>query len=623
MNVRRAFWWTFACLLAVKLVLAASLELFGDEAFYAWESRHLAAAYSDLPALTAWLIAAGRNLFGDHVLGIRLPFLALAAALPFIVLRLGRRWAGEDDAWRAALIALLLPLSASLGVLALPDVAMLVLALLALDAFDRALATGRVWPWLQTGLWVALGMNTHYRFLVPVAAALLVLVASARARPAWKTPGLWLAFAIAGIGLVPQILFHVETGGAALGFQFVDRHPWAFQWQGLQHLPVQAMVTSPVLYLGLLATLLTLLRRPIAAAPRDLLLAFAGLPVLVYLVAAFFADNVRTHFHWPLIGYLPLLPLLPPWWRSFSAAWPWVLRRSVVALGLGLAVAGSIAALGYLALAARSPWTMALADHKAFPSNMTGWREAAESAWHHLDRPEFANADLVADNFMIGAQLEFELGGVWPVFVLDHPRNHHHGRAVQLALWRRDEQSWREHGAARALLVVEDTAVALKDRPAWYHELCARLGNMRLLGERSLFAGRRRFLYFQVERQEESAEDACQFPALAYIDLPPDLVASRNEPLSVSGWAIQDGTGIRSVTVLIDGEDIAEARYGLPFSGVQAQWPFSTDPNHPDVGFAAEVDLSQLAPGRYRLGLRLTGRDGSVREFPEEMLVVR
>ncbi len=623
MTARSTFWWLWAALLAVKLGLAATLELFGDEAFYTWESRHLAAAYSDLPALTAWLIAAGRELLGDHVLGIRVPFLALAALLPFLVLRLGRRWAGEEDAWRAALLALLLPLCASLGVLALPDAALLVLALLALDSFDRSLRDNSIRWWLATGFWVALGLNVHFRFLVPVAAALLVLLFSPRARPAWRSPGLWLAFFIAAMGLVPQVLYHIDSRGVALGFQFVERHPWSFQWQGLLHLPVQALVTTPLLYLGLLLSLFAVLRGRPSAAPRDLLLAFAGLPILIYMVGALFADNARTNFHWPLIGYLPLLPVLPLWWRSATAAWPAAVRGGVLAATLGMALAGSAVALGYLALAARSPWTAALANYKAFPSNLTGWREAAESAWRQLERPELAGADLLADNFMIGAQLEFELGGVWPVYVLDHARNHHHGRAAQLAQWGRDERGWREHGASRALLVVEDTAVGLKDRPSWYHELCARLGNMRLLGERSLFAGRRRFLYFLVEQSSDAADGHCEIPALAYIDLPEKHEVLRSRPLRLSGWAIQDGVGIRSVQVLIDGKEVAVADYGVPTPGVHAQWPFSTDPNHPDVGFTADLDLSSLAPGRYRIALRLTGRDGSVREFPEESLVVR
>ena len=54
--------WTAVLLL--KLVLAAQLPLFVDEAFYWQEGRHLAAAYSDLPGLTAWLARLGVEVGG-------------------------------------------------------------------------------------------------------------------------------------------------------------------------------------------------------------------------------------------------------------------------------------------------------------------------------------------------------------------------------------------------------------------------------------------------------------------------------------------------------------------------------------------------------------------------------
>ena len=56
---RRGFWALWAAVLLLKLMVAARLPLFVDEAFYWQEGRHLAAAYSDLPGLTAWLTRLG------------------------------------------------------------------------------------------------------------------------------------------------------------------------------------------------------------------------------------------------------------------------------------------------------------------------------------------------------------------------------------------------------------------------------------------------------------------------------------------------------------------------------------------------------------------------------------
>ena len=54
-RAQRSFWWLWVAVTATKIAIAARLPLFVDEAFYWQEGRHLAAAYSDLPGLTAWL----------------------------------------------------------------------------------------------------------------------------------------------------------------------------------------------------------------------------------------------------------------------------------------------------------------------------------------------------------------------------------------------------------------------------------------------------------------------------------------------------------------------------------------------------------------------------------------
>ena len=59
---RAMFVIAFAVLCIARLMLAATLSPFGDEAFYWQESRHLAWGYSDLPPLTAWLIRLGESV---------------------------------------------------------------------------------------------------------------------------------------------------------------------------------------------------------------------------------------------------------------------------------------------------------------------------------------------------------------------------------------------------------------------------------------------------------------------------------------------------------------------------------------------------------------------------------
>ena len=89
-RARRWFVAVWTIVTVVKVAIAARLPLFVDEAFYWQEGQHLAAAYSDLPGLTAWLTRLGVELGGHHVLAVRAPFLLIAAVLPWLV----ARWPG-------------------------------------------------------------------------------------------------------------------------------------------------------------------------------------------------------------------------------------------------------------------------------------------------------------------------------------------------------------------------------------------------------------------------------------------------------------------------------------------------------------------------------------------------
>src|SRR5690606_38587250 len=160
---RQWFIGLWALSLAIRLVLAARLPLFVDEAFYWQEGMHLAWAYSDLPGLSAWLARLGVAAGGQHLFAVRLPCLVLAACLPWLVVRIARREYGDVPGWTAGIAALLLPLAGSLGLLALPDVAMAVAGLLCLDAGCRLLRATSVGAVMQLALGLALGALAHYR----------------------------------------------------------------------------------------------------------------------------------------------------------------------------------------------------------------------------------------------------------------------------------------------------------------------------------------------------------------------------------------------------------------------------------------------------------------------------
>ncbi len=493
---RSAFWFAWGFSQVVRIALAANLAPFGDEAWYWQESRALDWSYSDLPLATAWLIRLGEMVFGHGVFAMRVPFLLLGALVPFVLIRTGNRVFGSPVGWQAGLLALALPLLGTLGIFALPDVPLTLCWVVAIDALESALRTRDRRAWTLLGFALAGAWLSHYRAGMLILTGLAYLAFTPRGRRSWRDRGLWLAVGISLLGLIPLLMFNVEHGWVALGFQLVERNPWSFHADALVQPVEQAIVCTPLFYLLLLWAAVRAARRMNAGEPWDLLATCAFVPIVGYFVLGCFADDTRLRLHWPLPGYLPLLLVLPVLLGERRRTRDSLLRRAALASAFSLLLLGCCLAYGYLALAATSGGAGVLTRFKAFPEHWVGWNEVAEETRARLARPEFAHAVLVADNFMLAAELDFAFGGTRAVYTLDHPINVKHGRAPQLALWQRDESALRALGPNRLLLVSEPTARRERERAAWLSSLCTRVENLAPEGRLDLYGGRKRYLFF-------------------------------------------------------------------------------------------------------------------------------
>ncbi len=509
---RVAFVAVFVIELALKLGIAATLAPFVDEAFYWQESRHLAWGYSDLPPLTAWLIHFGESLAGHGLLGMRWPFIVIGMALPCLVVAMARRCFGPRAGWQAGLAAMALPLVGTLGVLALPDVPLTAAIMLAFYALSRAMDDNRVRDWLLLGMALALAWMTHYRAAMVMLAGLLLFVLTPRGRAQWRRGGFWLAMLIAASGLIPLVISNMHQNGAGLAFQLVERNPWRFHADTLAQPLEQAVACTPLLYVLLLWALWRCLRRCREEGPWDLMAVMSATFLVGYFVFGMFADDTHFRAHWPLPGYLPLLVALPPLLadgRMRRAGWKiWVLAA------FALAGAGQLAGYGYLgATASGGRLVTLLHGTKAFPTNFTGWRQSAAMTRKLLATMP-PHTVLVADNFILAAELEFQFDGSRPVYVLDSPLNAKHGRAVQLAIWQRDGTGLRRHHAgAPALLVVDEWILRARQRPKWLGSVCSRMADLTYLTRLDLFDDERRFAFYAarvpVKRLPTRPRDAC------------------------------------------------------------------------------------------------------------------
>lgn len=608
MEMRTVFVVLWLATVVLKLVIASRLPLFVDEAFYWLEGQHPAWAYSDLPGLTAWLIRLGTELFGDGLLAVRLPFILISALVPWWIVWLTRREFGEHAGWYSGCLALLLPLLGSLGVMALPDAILALATVLCVDAgvrLMRGVSHGGA-ALLAVGL--TLGALSHYRFIAVIGVGIVALLALPGGRAALRDPRVWIAIAAGAAAWIPLLAWNVDNAEAGLRFQMVDRHPWALHAEGWRFVLIQAVVVTPLLFATLLLAAWRSRRIPDDAA-RFLALCGALL-VAGFFVLGFVADTERVSFHWPLPGYLALLPLagfvLLGWSRALRVA-TWTLLA-----------AGFLAVNVYYVAVSTPQVRERAAASKWYPSNFAGWDELAAAVREELDRMP-ADTVLVADNFKIGAELGFALGDP-RIRVLDHPLNRHHGRAPQLALWGLQLDGREDLGGRPALVVVGASDVkfsALLDR---YQIVCSRFGSLPVTRVVNADRGAQRFVLSHIE--PAAPVTPCATPAVAHIDVPA-AGARANGVVDVSGWAVKDVSGIESIAVTLDGVPVAEARYGQPNGWVAGFLQNeSRDPSLPDVGFSARVDLGERAPGLYWLGLRITGRDGSVEDWAQQPLRV-
>ncbi|HEY0333007.1 MAG TPA: glycosyltransferase family 39 protein [Stenotrophomonas sp.] len=596
--------WTLVT--AVKVVIAARLPLFVDEAFYWQEGQHLAAAYSDLPGMTAWLARLGVALGGDHRLALRLPFLLIASLLPWLIAHTARRWFGGTCGWQAGSLVLVMPLSATLGILAVPDVPLALAAVLCMDAGARLLREVEAGSALQLAIGLVIGATSHYRFLGVIGVGFVVMVSMPQGRALLRDPRIWIALSAGLLAWLPLLLWNTDHGEAGLRFQLVDRHPWQFHSDGAWFVLIQLMMVTPLLAWAMLRVAGIGTRAGGGSRVQWRYFGLlGGVSTLGIFALGFFSDNERISFHWPLSGYLALLVAVP----MILARWPRALRRATWILAL-LGMAGAFA---YYLAAATPHLREQAAGQKFYPRNFAGWGTLAGGVRYQLARMP-PGSRVLAGNFKVGAELGFELGDP-DIEVLQAPLNDKHGRSVQLAQWGLLSDGSRD---TERLLVLSPSDQRYRDLLQRYHDVCRMVGPLPPPTVVSTDHGFQRFLLFRLPAQRQPGP--CVTPAMAWVDSP--LPGARaGDTLEVRGWAFKDGVGLRAVEVLIDGQVMASALYGHEID-VRPFWRISNDPQHPRVGFEARIDTRTLSPGTHWLGLRLHGNDGSVEEWWEQPLAI-
>lgn len=188
-----------------------SLDLAPDEAHYWMWSQRLDVSYYSKGPLVAWFIRVGCELFGNNVLGVRMPAVVCGSAMIVGLYVLTFRVFGCD---RLACLVVF-------GALTLPAVA-LSRSVMTIDApftccwcwslvfGHEAIVYRARWAWPALGATLAVGILAKYTMLLWLASALLFILSSQELRPHFRGSGFWIVIASAAAGCVPILWWNYE-----------------------------------------------------------------------------------------------------------------------------------------------------------------------------------------------------------------------------------------------------------------------------------------------------------------------------------------------------------------------------------------------------------------------------
>lgn len=402
---RRLFWTTFACVLLLKLVLAAGFPFTGDEAFFYQWGVYPAWGYSDHPPMVGWLLAL-LHAIGDAPLVLRSVTVLVTHAIALLIVNTLMHQLRPDReavAWLAGAVYLVLPWS-WMFVLVTTDTPLILFMALSAWAYLRANAAERDcagW-YALAGLFVGLGFLSKY-FAALLGFAYAVHILGWRRNRWWALP-LLFALALPSIGV--NLWFNATHGWSNVMFNVFNRNEGS-HWN----------LQTPLVYAAMTAYLLTpwLLWQGLRGRWADGLspaMRSAATALWLFPVALFaFISLKRTiGLHW-VLGFVPLFLI----WAGLRVD-ARALRTSFKAtLALSLP---HLLLVGALAWAPLSLWRPAkLYDRLVFTRETPALAAALKT-----DLPP--GATLMARTYNPAAVLAFSYGQYVPVFGVGR----HHAR---------------------------------------------------------------------------------------------------------------------------------------------------------------------------------------------------
>ncbi len=400
---------TLIILTGLRLVLAASVGLSPDEAYYfLWAERLDWAYYSKGPGV-AFAIRLGTECLGPTELGVRLlsPLLALGSSL--LLFAFAKRLFGLAAAVGVVVLVNVLPIF---------NVGSVVMTIDPLSIFFWIAATLTFWLgleklprftlwWPVTGLLIGLGFLCKYTNAFQLLSIVLVLALSRRHRIQLLRPGFATLIAAFCLGLIPPLLWNKENGWITL-VHLLDRGGISTGgvWRPLEifeFLGVHLGVYSPLLFVGIVIAGVAAVRDARSHFRPFFLLCFS-LPIILF----YFGLSLKQagEANWTAPGFVTLSLIASAYWTprlTSATVRKWALSGVVLSLFLTFVLLCSD-----LVRIAGIPW-----PYKSDPGGrLRGWETAAREIAElrteleeHLETEVF----LIANRYGTASALAFYL----------------------------------------------------------------------------------------------------------------------------------------------------------------------------------------------------------------------
>jgi 4-amino-4-deoxy-L-arabinose transferase-like glycosyltransferase len=214
----KRFFWIALLITALRIVYLFfnHRDLDVEEAQYWTWSQHLALGYHSKPPMISWIIHISTLWFGNSEWALRLfsPVAYLFSAL--CLYQCGKHLYHATIGFWAGITVLLLPGVTYSATIISTDPFLLLFWSIALYTLVNACRTRRMRWWLGCGVSIGLGLLSKYTMLAFFLSMVLYLICSHENASLWKKPGPYLAVLVALLVFLPNVIWNMQHGAAAV-----------------------------------------------------------------------------------------------------------------------------------------------------------------------------------------------------------------------------------------------------------------------------------------------------------------------------------------------------------------------------------------------------------------------